>query len=374
MELQNWLREYKGADPIAQLKTEYAIDSKIHKEYPNLYLLKYNQIESDFNHKLVRQARGILFDRDNNWKVISRTYDKFFNHGESLAAPIDWATAKIYEKLDGSLAQLYYYDNKWQVATSGSPDASGEVNNWKFTFKDLFWKVWEELGYEVDIVTHMETYSLAFELCTIYNKIVVSHPKNKLVLHGARSLCENPCCNFKEISIDNWGHRTHSKYEIVKTYDLNNLDEVIQSCFAMNGLEQEGFVVCDANFNRIKIKSEDYLRWHYLKSSLAASPRALLDIVRHNETSECIVGMPEYIEDFNKIKLKLWALVKSLATHYDAIKHITNQKEFALEAVKSRIPSALFSLRAGKVSSIKEYLSNMRIENLEEVLQLKEIS
>ena len=38
---------------------------------------------------------------------------------------INWKTARVYEKIDGSLMTLYFYDNKWIISSSGKPDADG---------------------------------------------------------------------------------------------------------------------------------------------------------------------------------------------------------------------------------------------------------
>src|SRR2546423_400145 len=76
-----------------------------------------------------------------HWNVVARGFDKFFNHGDHLAAPIDWSTAKVQAKEDGSLCVLYHYNSDWHVATSGSPDASGNVYDNPLTFADLFWRV-----------------------------------------------------------------------------------------------------------------------------------------------------------------------------------------------------------------------------------------
>ena len=46
--------------------------------------------------------------------------------GESSADAIDWSTARVMEKLDGSLATLYWYKGEWHVSSSGVPDASSE--------------------------------------------------------------------------------------------------------------------------------------------------------------------------------------------------------------------------------------------------------
>lgn len=48
-------------------------------------------------------------------------YKKFFNFGEDCAATIDWNTAKVQEKIDGSLISLYWYDDSWHISSTGCP-------------------------------------------------------------------------------------------------------------------------------------------------------------------------------------------------------------------------------------------------------------
>lgn len=55
-------------------------------------------------------------------------YKKFFNYGENGSASIDWKTARVYEKIDGSLLTLYFAMGEWHVASSSLPDASGKIS------------------------------------------------------------------------------------------------------------------------------------------------------------------------------------------------------------------------------------------------------
>ena len=138
MELQEYLRE----NGLERLSQEYKIKINRHQKYPHLVCLKYSQIESPMAAKVVQQSRGIILNEKRNWDIVSYAYDKFFNYGEPLAVQIDWQKATVYDKLDGSLMILYYYDNKWQVQSSGTADGSGEVNGFNVTFAELFWQVW----------------------------------------------------------------------------------------------------------------------------------------------------------------------------------------------------------------------------------------
>lgn len=44
-------------------------------------------------------------------RVVCRPFDKFFNskEAEHKLEPLDWATARAYEKVDGSLIKCYFY-------------------------------------------------------------------------------------------------------------------------------------------------------------------------------------------------------------------------------------------------------------------------
>src|SRR4051812_48509806 len=98
-----------GAETLATLEAKYAISAKRHGKYPQLVQLKYDQISSPFAEPLVRECRGIVLDEADGWRIVARPFDKFFNLGEQLAAEIDWASARPLEKLDGSLAIVYFY-------------------------------------------------------------------------------------------------------------------------------------------------------------------------------------------------------------------------------------------------------------------------
>lgn len=93
--------EYLKSHSLEMLEKEYGITSKRHKEFPNLVLLKYSQIDSPKNHIIPCQCRGVILDEADDWRIISRPFDRFFNADEGVAAPIDWASAQVQEKCDG---------------------------------------------------------------------------------------------------------------------------------------------------------------------------------------------------------------------------------------------------------------------------------
>lgn len=121
----------------------YKLRYKYREDYQNLVLIKYSQLGSDFKvhlanesnslavlahpqYPLVQECRGIILDDERDWAVVAMPYAKFFNFNEPHAHTIDWSTATVCEKADGSLMTLYWYKDSWHVSSSGIPDASGK--------------------------------------------------------------------------------------------------------------------------------------------------------------------------------------------------------------------------------------------------------
>ena len=74
-------------------------------------MLKYSQINSDFSNEIVRECRGLILDEKFNPACVP--FYKFGNYGESYAADIDWNSAVVEEKIDGSLIKVWNYAGKW---------------------------------------------------------------------------------------------------------------------------------------------------------------------------------------------------------------------------------------------------------------------
>ena len=254
------IQKYLQNKTLVDLENELGIKHNRHSKYPNLVLLSYDQIKSPTYHPIVKECRGIILDEDDCWKVVNYPFNRFYNYGQN-EAEIDWSTAVVQEKLDGSLCSLFYYRSEWLVATSGKADASGIVNGFNFTFADLFWKVFKQLDYILPIYGY-STY--IFELCTSYNKVVVEYKEPRLVLLGYRNLFSG----YEATYIDLQKIAKDYNFEIVKQYELNNLEDILDYLKTTKGNELEGFVVVDNNFNRIKIKSEEYVSLHHIRDNI----------------------------------------------------------------------------------------------------------
>lgn len=350
--MNNPLLAYVQENGFDALASNFHVNLKRHSKYPNLIHLKYDQIETPMNDVTI-WCRGAIID-EQTLKFVALPYCRFFNAEETKAAVIDWSTAKCFNKVDGSLVYLYYYNNEWNVSTSGIPDASGTLPFGDLTFKDLFWKVWNELGYQLPEETN---YTFIFELMTPYNKVVVPMFKNQILMHGVRNID----------TLQEFDHEPFAKkygWQVVDSYNMNNLEDILAASKVINPMEQEGYVICDQNFNRIKVKSPQYVALSHIKDTM--SYRRMIEIVQTNENEEFLSYFKEYEELHNKIKNKYNELLNVLEAQWELHKDIVEQKAFALKVKDFKFSSILFSLRNKKIQSVKEGLSNTQSKHLED--------
>jgi len=313
-------------------------------EKGNLVLLKYKQIEADWSKEATHECRGLILDAANHYNVVSYPYEKFFNISEGYCADIDWDTAKVYEKADGSLANLYYYNDKWNVQTSGTIDADNRTNHVNYTFADLFWLSVEKMYGDKDtfLAKLNKNYNYMFELCTPYNIVVVPHNDFKIKLHGVRDMRSYEYVDIDTIDLVK-----------VKTYDINSLDQINELIGTMDWTE-EGFVVCDANFNRAKIKNPSYVAVHH--TATKTSPYAIMNVIKENEIDEFLAYFKHHEEEVMMLKEKWDDTLVYIQNFYDSINHIEDKKEFALEAQKfdKKYVGIIFSLRNKHIETVHE--------------------
>lgn len=339
--LQYYLRKWYTPE---QVKEKYGIKFRRHTYFHNLVLFKYSQIESDMSKKIVQESRGIILDEENDWEIVGRPFDKFFNHNEPNAHQIDWSTALVQEKLDGSLVHVYLYRDVLQVATSGTPDALTPVGPYDLTFRRLFLDTVEKVGLKLNCVPG---HSYMFELMTPYNRIVVDHEGESFVKFLA-------CRRHSDGAFVNAaGFEDHT----VRTFPYGSMEVVLSTLGDMLGTEQEGYVIVDENHNRVKVKCEDYVALHHMVST--ATPKSILEAVRAGEIDEVVGAFPHLEEEFIKTKERLDAFVKKVEDTYAELKVISDPKEYAMEALKHDFSHYLFALRQGKTNSIREYFAQV---------------
>lgn len=299
------------------------------KDAGHKILLKYHQIDSSSYKRedACREARGIVLEKG-TWKPLSYLFKRFFNYGELGADELDLNTTRVFKKEDGSLIGLYwdYILNEWCVQTSGTPDANSPVGESVFTFRELFLKTLNK-----DLSLFNKSLVYIFELCTPYNIVVTPHTESYTKVLGIRNMETLEELSFEEVTTE----CNRIGIEQVESYSFS-FEDVLDMAKALPQVE-EGYVACDANFKRVKIKNPAYVALHHLKGSITGDE--FFTILKKGEIDEFLTLFPEYKnqitecnEFFQEIKKQVNSFVEVLVNSPEYIESDIKEskKNFAL--------------------------------------------
>jgi hypothetical protein len=315
------------------------------KRKDSLAIFTYSQIDSDFYNPLVRECRGIILDMDTLNPVCVPFY-KFGNYREGYAPDIDWSTARVQEKVDGSLIKLWWHKGEWRVSTNGTIDAKDasigcDVSPYA-SFYDLF-IIASEGVLNYSQLDKDNTY--LFELVSPFNRVVVPHSEPKVYHIGTRN---NKTLVETEIDIG---------VEKPRSYSLKSLKECVAAAGSLP-FNDEGYVVVDKNWNRIKIKSPAYVAAHHLKNNGVITKARIVAMLKLHEEDEFLNYYPEFNCAFDEVQGSIDAFILRMQEEINAAHGISDRKEFAMIAKNSACPPLMFSWFDGKVSTASEWLAN----------------
>ena len=218
----------------------------VKNDHPTLPLSIYNysrtcQYESKWD-DITKMCRGLILDKEGN--VVAKAFDKFFNYEELTLGDIPEESFEVFEKLDGSLGILFWYQGKWILASKGS-----FVSEQALKGKQIL-----NQQYNVEVLP--KGYTTVVEIIYPENRIVCDYGGDELLV--VLSMVSN--ASGKELDYDSMmSFNEVSKIPVVKKYDgIENYD-ILKS---MIGNDREGYVVRFKNGFRMKIKGEEYVRLH----------------------------------------------------------------------------------------------------------------
>jgi hypothetical protein len=92
------------------------------KKLGNLAIVKYPKEQKFSKDNVIRCSRGLILDLDNK-NIVNYSLDGALDK-EEFFERVDIGDIAIEKIVDGTLCNLYYYNNKWCVSTKFSIDAS----------------------------------------------------------------------------------------------------------------------------------------------------------------------------------------------------------------------------------------------------------
>jgi hypothetical protein len=356
--LIDWLNDY-GLEPLADRGIRVSTDER----FPGLFNLKYGSICVEKADPIVRACRGavveeVLNDGDHSpyFRLVAYAFDRFFNLGEAEADEIDWSSANVYEKYDGSLIKLFWNGVQWVVSTSGSVGGAGNVGDSGKSFEELFWDTFRFMRYNAFDLN--PDYCYVFELCAPENRIVVKYDEPMLRLLAVRDRAND----FVELPLGDFSR----VFWVAESFDYGAI-QLLQAVNA-RGADHEGFIVCDAYGRRIKVKSDVYVQLHRVRGN--GEPN-FSELYLNDDLDEFLLHFPDYSEKFNALRENL-ALIAWGVEEFVRLYSDYSQKEFAVIVMENhpKVSGAMFSIRSGKFANFAEYVAQMKPKQLDALLGL----
>jgi T4 RnlA family RNA ligase len=317
----------------------------VKNDHPTLPLSIWNysrtcQYEGNWDN-ITKMCRGLILDKEGN--VVAKAFDKFFNYEELTLNDIPEESFEVFEKLDGSLGILFWYQGKWILASKGS------------FISDQAIKGREILNNKYNVEVLPKGYTTVVEIIYPENRIVCDYGEDEELV--VLSMISN--ANGKELDYDSMlsinevsGFPTIKKYDGITDYDALKSQ--------ING-NREGYVIRFKNGFRMKIKGEEYVRlhriltgfsnvdiWEYLKDGKD------LDELLDRVPDEFDLWVKNTVKDLNK---QFWEIQSSSAGFVDnyrrtrSLAHIPfDKKEFAALVMTQpkTLRPIMFSMYDGK--------------------------
>lgn len=357
-------------DALDQIQS-MGIQVKNHPQFTDLKQFAYDILESHAikDHPVVCESRGLLLNSADNWNVVAYPFNRFFNWGEPGAVDIDWSTARVQEKLDGSLIVMYYWAGTWHVNTRKTPGAGSSVGDWGISFADLFWRCWNQQYGDTGFAHLTPGFTYCWELTSPLNRVVTHNRDERITLLAVRD------SQGQEQDVQQY----QNAFDVVRHFEFGSAEAAAQAAEMLDPMEQEGFVVVDAEFRRVKIKSSHYVAIHHTVTSL--NTRSIVKLIQRGEADEVMAYFPEILTEFNRIAehisaeaseidrwfsfLQPWA--QQVILNGDRVAESTSRKPFSAavtQHVPARYHAPMFALVKQQTGSGREWILEQDTESI----------
>ena len=288
---------------------------------------------------VTKACRGLV--TNSNGEVVARPFSKFFNYEEMVENEIPLQTFDVYEKMDGSLGIIFFYDGEWIVATRGS-FTSPQANRAREILK------------KYDYEKLPKGWTTLCEIIYPENRIVCEYEYEELVM-----LCVKSNVSGIEYDYDSLRRISEeTKFPVVKKYHgLEDFDKLKTSITD----DREGYVIRFKNGLRIKIKGQEYVRLHRILTNI--SSRDIWEYLKDGRPlDELLDKVPD--EFYNWVKETETNLRNQFNEISENVKkefyELINRKEFAEKVRNNPLEHLLFT----RLNSYSQKLDEMIWEKI----------
>lgn len=298
----------------------------------DLYIYNYTKqciFDKSWN-EATEKCRGLIVD--GNYNIVARPFRKFYNYEELPdESVIPNTNFKVYDKLDGSLGIMYWWNDTPYIATRGSFESDQALHATEILhskYKDLIDKLDRNVTYLFEIIYPEDLHVVS------YNGL------DDIILLAAIETSTGKEYDLKDIPYFN-----HTK-----TYDGIKDWRKMRDLFKYDG--QEGYVVKFDNGYRLKLKYEEYFKLHFLMTGLSESK--IFDYLKNDKIDDIKDAINLFDEEHKMIfnsyieKYQNWYNDIYTLCEEEYRDDFETQKDAAMYFKNCTYPAVLFGMRNGK--------------------------
>lgn len=279
------------------LKKKYNLQVK---EKDNLYIvnIKKNKINENPDLNL---CNGIILEKNTN-KVVCNIYPVVKEYPDTYQYN-DFSSVVVEEAIDGTLIKLFYYNNKWNVATNRCIDASDAFWICNKSFYDLFMEAATKLNLNMDNLN--KSYSYGF---------ILQHPRS-------RNVKKYEVPNLVYVySFDNVNNvqivdNNLEGINVPKRYQFSTWEEMMSSITTLN-YDIEGYIIYNNKKEITKVVNPTFKLVKEMKGNTPDMVYRCLVLYKLGKMESFLKYYPEYTQNFNYIKSFMYNLVNKFFMLY----------------------------------------------------------
>lgn len=277
----------------------------------NLVILKYNKNAlNTTNVGTLGKVRSMIYDTDKK-SIVSYSPAKSYSQDDFDKA-IDFDESKIsYEEfVEGTMVNLFYNKDEWQMATRSLIGGRGVFFKGGKTFRKMFLECTIEQNIEFDQFN--KDYCYSFVIQHSDNRIVTKFTKPTAVLCG---LYKCSGTTVEDVAFDVVD--PDKKLTRPKTYTFTSVDAAKKELANIDTTPYniQGFVM-KYNGIRSKVRNPTYEYVRHLRGNQPKSQFQYLSLRKTGKVSEFLKYYPEYSTEFNEYRRQVHYFTNNLHTNY----------------------------------------------------------
>lgn len=352
--VQKYNNFYENLDNSEKIPLLNYIEKNLNKKYnirtawkknSSLYIVNYDIHRSDLNETICRQANGVIFDKSTN-KIVCFIYNAILeasvNELYNLYHNIDFSSQQYYKQFnefraeiqvhnnfidtdtltrvmdvntnfdnysvqklyDGTLIKLFYYNNKWCVATNKCIDADQS----KWTSNRSYWELFTDIPLNYEILNKDHCY--AFMLLHPENRLICEYKRPILVNIGEFDLLTgeeviNTVFSETEQFTNN---QTDQNIFIPETMNFSSMSELLLS-FDNSDLFPGYFLINKQTRTRVKIINPKYKYLQYIKGNSRNMLYKMVTLQKYDRERKLLL---EYFPEYNELDMTIKNILKKI--------------------------------------------------------------